>query len=163
MLSVLQKFDNKLAKFELNVVGILLLIMSVLAFTQVITRYCFFYSIVWGEEVTRYCMIFMTFFGASFAVSSQEHISIDMLSGVLKKYINIKVILNLIILIFSLFFIFYSGNLVLKTFHSWQLTPAIRVPMFYVYLIILISLVFMAFHSLIRVVSIKDKKENAKC
>ena len=56
---MLEKICSKLEKGEHFIIAVLLLIMTVMAFTQVITRYVFSFTIIWLEEATRYCMIWM--------------------------------------------------------------------------------------------------------
>ena len=157
-MTVLDRIDSALAKFEAVAIGSLLIVMSAVAFLQVITRYCFFYSLVWSEELTRYCMIWMTFLGASLAVSKQEHINIDILSDYMKRRnLDIRVILNAMVLIFLAGCIFYSLNLVISTYENDQMTPAIGFPMFTVYLVVLVALCLAAFHALVRVLDVLIK------
>ncbi|WP_281758224.1 TRAP transporter small permease [Succinatimonas hippei] len=160
-MSFLLSLDKKFAAGEAVVIGVLLLIMSAFAFLQVLARYCFSISIVWCEEVTRYCMIWMTFIGTAYAVSKQEHINIDMMTEWVKHKtgFDLRHILNILILGFSLFCVFYGWHLVVSTQASGQMTPALRIPMYWVYLIMEFSLVLTAFHSLVRVIDFKINKE----
>ena len=161
-MTFLLNLDKKIAKCEATIIGVLLLVMSAVAFIQVLTRYCFFYSIVWSEEVTRYCMIWMTFIGTAFAVSKQEHINIDMMSTWLKAKtgFDIRHILNIFIFIFALFCVYYGWNLVISTQASGQLTPALRIPMYWVYLVMEFSLALTAFHALVRVIDFSVSKKD---
>lgn len=160
---VLYKLSRRLSKCESVFIGVLLLAMSALAFTQVITRYVFFYSIVWLEELTRYLMIWMTFFGAAMAVEKQDHINIDILPGIFKKHsIDFYPFINLLIFIFSCISVYYAWLLVSNTAAMGQTTDAMRIPMALVYSGMLVSYLLMAFHSGVRIlmaVTGKDKKE----
>lgn len=154
-MNLLKTLDNTLAKCEGLAIGILLIAMSVIAFIQVITRYCFFYSLIWSEEASRYCMIWMTFIGASWAVAKQEHINIDILSSTLwnRLKFNIRGFINLLIFVFLVCCIFYTYLLVTSTCEAEQMTPAIGFPMFSVYTVVFIALIFAAFHALVRVIN----------
>ena len=106
-------------------------------------------------------MIWMTFIGTAYAVSKQEHINIDMMTEWVKHKtgFDLRHILNILILGFSLFCVFYGWHLVVSTQASGQMTPALRIPMYWVYLIMEFSLVLTAFHSLVRVIDFKINKE----
>lgn len=159
---ILKKLDSVFSSFEMTLAGLLLLVMSVIAFLQVITRYCFFYSLVWSEEITRYCMILMTFMGAAYAVAKQDHISIDLLSDFFKKHqIPIALILNLMVFLFLLVCVAYGSALTLSTWEADQRTPAIGFPLFIVYALVVFSLILAAFHAFVRIVSIQKSKEAA--
>jgi len=159
----LTRLDSRLSTFEMVVAGILLLVMSVIAFVQVITRYCFFYSLVWSEEITRYCMIWMTFIGAAYAVSKQEHINIDLFSGFFKRHgIRIGLILNALMLVFLIACVFYGLGLTASTFEANQRTPAIGFPMFIVYALVVVALVLAAFHAFVRIACALSSGEDNK-
>ncbi len=149
----LTRLDARLSSLEMVASGVLLLVMSAIAFMQVITRYCFFYSLVWSEEITRYCMIWMTFIGAAYAVSRQEHINIDLLSGFFRKHgIRIRLILNALMLVFLIACAAYGLGLTVSTFEANQRTPAIGFPMFIVYALVVAALILAAFHALVRII-----------
>ncbi len=162
-MNLLLSWDRRLAAGETYAIGILLLVMSFFAFLQVIMRYCFAYSIVWCEELTRYCMIWLTFIGTALAVSKQDHINIDMLTGFVKHKFgfDLRHVLNVLILLFALFCVYYGWNLVVSTYLSGQLTPALRIPMSAVYAVMEISLVLTAFHALVRVADFSHAKTQA--
>ncbi len=153
-MQLLETIDKRLSKAEAVMIGLLLLFMSAVAFLQVITRYCFFHSLVWSEEISRYCMVWLTFIGASLAVSKQEHINIDLFSKQLNNFcrFDFRLILNILILIFLVCCIFYGINLVISTYEGVQMTPAIGFPMFIVYLIVVLALIAAAFHAAVRII-----------
>lgn len=164
-MNALFSLEARLAKTEAVLIGIMLLIMSLLAFVQVLTRYVFFYSIVWSEEVTRYLMIWMTFIGAALAVSKQDHINIDIFTSFFKinTGLDFKVVLNVVIFIFSLACSYYGALLILKTYAMGQMTEATRVPMYLIYSVMELSILLMAFHSFVRIFdrrSIEAGKDN---
>jgi TRAP-type C4-dicarboxylate transport system permease small subunit len=48
-------------------------------FIEVVRRFVFAYSSVWGEETARYAFIYLVWIGASAAVKERAHIRIDVL------------------------------------------------------------------------------------
>lgn len=161
-MNTILSFEAKLAKCEAVLIGIMLLIMSFLAFLQVITRYVFFYSIVWSEEVTRYLMVWLTFIGAALAICKQDHISIDMFTNFFQKKTghDFKFVLNLIILIFSICGGYFGLRLIMKTYAMGQLTEATRIPMYLIYCVMEFSFVLMAFHAFVRLIEKSNTKED---
>ncbi|MCZ6467837.1 MAG: TRAP transporter small permease subunit, partial [Alphaproteobacteria bacterium] len=49
-------------------------------FIEVIRRFVFLYSSVWGEETARYAFIYLVWIGASTAVRERAHIRIDVIT-----------------------------------------------------------------------------------
>jgi len=57
--------------------------MSILVFTNVVSRYLFNHSLVWVEEFTQYQMIWITWLGAGLALREGRHVAVDLLHDVL--------------------------------------------------------------------------------
>ncbi len=49
-------------------------------FIEVLRRFVFLYSSVWGEETARYAFIYLVWIGASAAVRERAHIRIDVIT-----------------------------------------------------------------------------------
>jgi len=49
-------------------------------FIEVLRRFVFLYSSVWGEETARYAFIYLVWIGASTAVRERAHIRIDVIT-----------------------------------------------------------------------------------
>ncbi len=155
----------RLIRCERVAIGVLLLVMSALAFTQVITRYVFFYSLVWLEELTRYCMIMMTFLGASIAVDKEDNIAIDIVPGLMRDRFGISLspVLNIVILLFSCVCLFYAGVLTDRAVRFAQETPAMRIPMAIVYGAMGLAYACILFHAVCRVIlSFRSKHDACK-
>lgn len=130
-----KKFLSIIVLSEKAIVSGIMLVISILVFTQVLTRYIFEYSTPWLEELTRFLMIWMILLGTSLAVKLDKHISIDVLDVLLKKETYRKVyflFLNLVGILFSLFLVYYSYEVVMRTVSFGQLSGAMRIPMYFV-------------------------------
>lgn len=120
--------------------------MVVVTTLQVVFR-VFFTSLSWTEEASRYLLIWSTFFAATLAYKKGGHIAITF---VVNKFpLKIRKIIMVVSYLFSIFFFFmvsYFGSqmIVMQVF---QISPAMGVPMKYVYLAIPISLVIMILHA----------------
>jgi len=158
--------SEKLAKIEGIIIGYLLLVMTLFALVQVITRYVFFYSIEWLEEVTRYLMIWMTFIGTGMAVHKKMNIGIDVLPTLFsnKKILQfLNVLIEVIILLFACLYFYFSLILVSKNIASHQLTPALRIPVATMYLSVSLGSALMIIHSLANIVGLfqNERKDAA--
>ena len=93
-METLYKIERMLYKMELALIVILLLFLSMFAFSQVILRNVFSHSIIWMAVYNNMALLMLAMLGASIATSSFErsHINIDLFQGILKfpynKYLS---------------------------------------------------------------------------
>jgi len=84
------KFLNQL---EDNFCGIILAIMTILAFINVIARYVFLASFPWVEELNKMGLVMLTYIGAATALKNHAHLGLsivtDRLSDKAQKVIAI--------------------------------------------------------------------------
>lgn len=83
--------------------ALLLVIMTVLMFTEVVARYIFGSSFIWIEELSRYMFIWLAFISAAYVTATQAHIKVDVALSVFPDKIQpiIKKVGLIIWLIFS--------------------------------------------------------------
>ncbi len=74
--SFFKKFINN---FETYLSAILFIAMTVLLFTQVVTRYCFHHAITWTEEISCVVFVWLVYLGVSAAVLPRKHLRVDVL------------------------------------------------------------------------------------
>ena len=130
------KFFDTIDKVEKGFLAVLLLFATGLLFTNVVLRYCFQSAIFWTEEMLRYIMVWITLIGMSICVSEDSHISIDVLSNLIKpKHRKIlKLVLNILGLIFGLFFLYVSTKFVIQIKSTGQVSATIwYTPMYIIY------------------------------
>lgn len=127
-LSLLDQLEEKMVVF-----GFVVLIFIV--FLQVIMRYVIGSSLVWSAEISRYIFIFLTWIGASIAVKDEKHISVNILFEIfpgLKQYFG--VISTLLCLAVTLFLFINGTELVMLLKTRTALSPALRIPMWIIYI-----------------------------
>lgn len=146
---------------EKLVVSFGLIILSVIVFSVVLSRYFFGYSPDWSEELPRFIVIWITFFGMSYCVRKGEHVVIDVLltrfKGNLKKYFYILILF--ICFGFFVYLTFISYELTVKIFNSQQKSVALGILMGYVYMALPIGCLLSAknfLHIAIKNLSSKD-------
>ncbi len=65
------------------VAGVVLVLMWGIVCSEVILRFLFNYSIIWGVEVSEFSLIFITFTGAAWLLKSEGHIKVDIVYSAL--------------------------------------------------------------------------------
>ena len=111
----------------------LMMLITALTFYQIVLRYGFNMAPSWSEELVRFAFVWLTFLAAGMGVRERIHIGIDavvnMLPPVLQKAASIAV--ALIIVGFG-FFLLITGAEITESTH-FQASPALGLPMSYVY------------------------------
>ncbi|WP_299365478.1 TRAP transporter small permease [uncultured Paracoccus sp.] len=123
----------------------LVLIATLVAILQVIARYVFNNSLFWSEELILYSLITMSFLTMGMGVRYASHISVDAVyafaSPRTAKILQIGA--ACLGLIFAAVLVWYGSRLVLNTSRMGQLSPAMRIPVGYIYAVIPLAGVFM--------------------
>ena len=118
---------------------------------QVITRFILKNPSSWTEELATYLMIWVGLLGAAVALNYRDHLGIDYFVGKLAevKRLWTEIFVNVCIIFFSVFVMFFGGlKLVSITFYYGQLSPAMKLPMGYVYLAVPVAGIFLAIYSI---------------
>ena len=131
-MDTVKKFFNK---FEEILVVPMLAVMSVTIILQVIFRYVVKGSLPWSEELARYLMVWVTFMGASIGVKRGAHVGVEALVSILPK--KTQALFKYLVIVISIVFcclVFYQSLIIVKTqFTNNQISPAMRIPMWWVY------------------------------
>jgi TRAP-type C4-dicarboxylate transport system permease small subunit len=132
--------------FEKGIIGLGLIILCIIVFTNVISRYIFDYSPVWGDELPRYMMVWITFIGMAHCVRKGAHVSMDMIFEKLSIKVKKKAYLFILVVsfAFSLLLAYKGWGLSQKVFTLNQKSVALEIPMGYIYLAIPIGALLMA-------------------
>ena len=109
--------------------------ITICMFAQVVSRYVFLSSLVWTEELSRYFFILLAFSGLSFGMRYSAHLRIDILDTVfpiLKKPFEYLSDLCFVIICFIMLLPAFAGVNSIRL--SGQVSPALEIPMWWVYL-----------------------------
>ncbi|MDD6318069.1 MAG: TRAP transporter small permease [Succinatimonas hippei] len=114
----------------------LILTISVVLSIQVFMRYVVHESLSWSEELSRYMFIWLIYLGISYGAKVMRHIKIDAGLYMFPKRTRPYIVIcgDLIFLIFSIVVVIYSLKLVNRQIKLEQVSPAIGIPMYLVYL-----------------------------
>lgn len=116
---------------------------------QVFSRYILGTPSTVTDELARFMFMWIGLIGAAYTLGMRRHLAIDLLTGSLlgKRKLYSDYFIVLAIAFFSGVIMFYGGGqLVLKTLANGQVSPALRIPMGYVYAAIPFSGAIMLFY-----------------
>jgi C4-dicarboxylate transporter DctQ subunit len=127
------KFIDRMENFTLVWT---ILILALIGFVQVITRYIFNFSFPWFEELGRYLGVFIAFLGAAIGVKTGSHFTMDLL--VISLPSSIRWLVNLFSHLLSAGFFFmvavYSWKIISRMYGYETTSPVMGIPMYIAYL-----------------------------
>jgi len=131
----------KALKWVLNHFEEVILVILVTAITLVMTlqismRLIFNNAFPWPEELSRYMFIWFVYFGAAYGVIHKNHLAVDILYYYVPPGVKkiMQILADAVFVIFSLIMIFYGFNEVAAVFSRGQLSPAMQLPVWLIYL-----------------------------
>lgn len=150
-----------LDKVEMGLRVLLMILLTASAgsiILQVYFRYVMKSALVWSEEAARYSLIWMTMIGAAVAVRRHQHLAIDSLISNFPQKVrkSVEIIIELLTTVTSVLFI-YLGIRMTMVAHN-GISPAIKIPMSYVYAALPIGFFFMTVFSIERLVMMLKKQ-----
>ncbi len=121
--------------------------MVVTTTLQVICR-VFFAALTWSEELSRYLLVWGTFFAATMAYKRGNHIAITFVIEAFPKkiraaFVTLSYLLSLVFFVITAYF----GVEMIKM-QVFQISPAMSIPMKYIYYSIPLSMFIMIIHAL---------------
>ncbi len=115
---------------------VLLVLMVIIVFANVVSRYYLHASLAWSEEVARFMLVWLVFIGSFLAYIHDEHLGLDILvtkfPPTLRKIVGI---FTNILIIFALYAVMEGGYLLMRDNFDW-LSPAAEIPQGYVYFVV---------------------------
>ncbi len=138
---MLAGINRCLDRIESFAMIVLMLVATCVAILQVIARYVFNNSLYWSEETVLYALIMMSFLTCSMGVRYAAHICVEVLPLLVGPRLA-RVLLylaNILGLMFAGVLLYYGGRLAINTLNMNQLSPAMRIPVGYIYMVIPIS------------------------
>jgi TRAP-type C4-dicarboxylate transport system permease small subunit len=133
---------------EKSILIVLMLGMLVFGFLQVFSRFVLRAPIGWSEELLTYSFRWASFVGASLAIYSNSHFSVDLVTKHLGKTIQkvVKVAVWTMILAFSLYLLVTGVRLALL--NSIQRMNIVPLSMFWAYLSVPVMGLFIVIHGM---------------
>lgn len=122
--------------------AIIIVIFSVLVICvcwQVISRYALGTPSVLTDEIARFLFMWLALIGGAYTFGARRHLAIDLFTMTLRGRVRLLVegLILVIVLSFAVIVMLWGGGqLVARTFVSGQVTPALRLPMGWIYIAI---------------------------
>nr|WP_128233720.1 TRAP transporter small permease [Sinirhodobacter populi]RWR27184.1 TRAP transporter small permease [Sinirhodobacter populi] len=123
-----------LRRFFSAVVIVLFAVMLCSVMIQIAGRYLFGYSISAASEIATFAQIWLVLFGAGVALARGQHVAIDIFPAMLPRNLaRVALLIISVVIVFFLGVLIY-GSLPLIEFGKFQTSPALGIPMKWVYL-----------------------------
>ena len=143
---LINSLSNSIDRAMVGLVFLIVAAMVIVTTLQVVFRVAF-NALTWSEELSRYLLVWGTFFGATLAYKRGNHIAvtfiIDFFPSKLRVWFNVLTYL----LSLTFFVIVAQQGLNMITMQVFQVSPALQLPMKYVYWSIPVSCGIMIIHT----------------
>lgn len=151
----MKKSPQILDKLEDVIASSLLIITSLLVFTQVVLRYGFNYSISWSEEISRMMIAWFIFIGSSMAVKDNAHVSMDILDSIISGRLKILVgiIVDIINIIFCTIIITAGIGMIKNAIAIGSMATSINIPLYIPYASVPVGVSLMLIRYIISIVN----------
>jgi TRAP-type transport system small permease protein len=130
---ILNRLLNSFSKGINIAMAAALAIMAILVFGNVLLRYIFNTGITWSEEVSRYLFVWLTFIGAIGALKDNQHLGVDMLVKKLSPGARKIAFLISNVIVLYVLWLALEGSWKITLLNTKALSPALGIPMSYVY------------------------------
>ncbi|PAV28351.1 hypothetical protein CIL05_17095 [Virgibacillus profundi] len=129
----MRKIKNIVFRFLRLIVTIMLLVLSIVVFAQIISRYFFESPLVWSEELAILMMVWITFLGSVLILDKFEHISVDFLVNQFNERIQsiIFIIGYLLVLMLNIVFVIGGWEVIQTTKDS--ILPGMKISVGWLY------------------------------
>ena len=127
MNAMLKKIINNLEEI---ICLIALTVMTVLTFSNVVTRYVFNFSMNFAEEISTYSFVLLSLFGASIAAKRGAHLGFTLLADHVPKIVArvFEVISALAGITFAGVIFYYGIRMTMTQFQRGQLSLGVQIP-----------------------------------
>jgi len=121
-----------------------MLLMLLIIFAQVVTRYGFGYTAAWSEELARFLFVWVVFLGSALIMGESGHLAVEFVPLHYKgKPFGkvLEIIINLSSYIFTILLLVQGAKM--TKIMTFQKSPGLDISMSYVYFVIPLSCALM--------------------
>ncbi|MEO0331451.1 MAG: TRAP transporter small permease [Bacteroidota bacterium] len=118
---------------------------------QVVSRYLFQSPFSFTDELAGFLLIWVGLLGSAYATGEKQHLAIDLISGGMspQRKRQLDILINVIVVLFALGVLGVGGFwLVYTSFLFGQISAALELPLGYVYLVVPISGLLIAYYAI---------------
>ena len=148
IVATVKKMDDLIMRVEQKILALLLFVMMCAIFWAVLDRFIFKSGQVWLEEFSRYVSVWAAFIGAGLGVKKGAHIGIEAFVQILPPRIKklADLFVSLVGALFAGSVVVISFSLLEKLMMMKQLSPALRIPVYWAYLAVPVGCALMLIH-----------------
>lgn len=109
---------------------IALSVMTILTFANVVTRYCFNFSMNFAEEISTYSFVLLSLFGASIAAKRGAHLGFTLLADHVPKIVAriFETIAALAGIVFAGVIFYFGIRMAMTQYSRGQLSLGVQIP-----------------------------------
>ncbi|MBC2850916.1 TRAP transporter small permease [Cetobacterium sp. 8H] len=147
-ISLLERLNSIIIRFEKTVLMFLILEMVVLAALQILSRFVIKKPISWSEELLTYSFIWVSFLGAAFALAKNKHFEVDLFTSKLSPNIRgiIFIFIKILMIIFTI--LMMKDGYEFASINRFQTMSVMPFTMFWPCMVVPLSGFFMFIHLL---------------
>jgi TRAP-type C4-dicarboxylate transport system, small permease component len=127
---------------------VLFAILILIIFAQVVLRYAFATSVIWGEELSKFIFVWLMFLGISSGIYNSKHLGIAYFAGKVSARGQLLIKYFCYGLTIMFFSILCVTGAMLSLMNMDSLSPVLNVAYGYVYVIIPLSSLFCVLYSI---------------
>ena len=142
----ISKLSNAIDRAMVGMVFLIVAGMVIVTTLQVVFRVAF-NALTWSEELSRYLLVWGTFFGATLACKRGNHIAVTFIIDFFPTRLRVWFNVFTYLLSLAFFVVVAQQGLNMISMQVFQVSPALGMPMQYVYWSIPLSLGIMIIHS----------------
>ena len=143
----MKALDYLVRHIEEALVALGMAVASVVLFINVVLRFGFNSGWEWAEEVARYSIVWIVFIGGSICARKGMHLAVDAvairISAAGQRLLRMGV--NVVCFLFCIYLALYGWDMVQLARETGQITAALEIPIYWVYLAIPVGGVLMGF------------------
>ncbi|WP_319531661.1 TRAP transporter small permease [uncultured Cohaesibacter sp.] len=155
MFASLKKVRAVLDQLLLSLCGVIIILLVAAVSWQVFSRYILNDPSTFTDEIARFMMIWLGLLGASFLFGKNGHLAITLLSDSLSPKLQaaLQTLIGILVVLFA-YLAMFSGGITLMGRTMFQISPALGIPMGYVYGILPISACLICFYVLLNIIDL---------
>ena len=149
---------KKIDKILGNLLIVIMGVMVINVIWQVFTRFVVGTPSSFTDELARYLMVWLGILGAAYVSGRNMHVAIDVLpqKASNKTQKKLKIVVYVLIILFALFAMVIGGSrLVYITYVLDQQSPALQIPLAFVYLAIPVSGLLIIYYKISDIINIE--------
>ena len=133
MLNAVERVCLVLRRAVSAIVVVLFSVMLIAVLAQVAGRYFFKFSIAQAAEIATFCQIWLVLLGAGVALARGQHVAIDVLPSQLPLPLARLALIAIALVSAAFLAVLAYGTLPLIKLGQFQTSPALQMPMKYMY------------------------------